>query len=556
MYFRDPRLSYSENVLLTSVDNVKYSVNSSTQQLIATKEQLQDLHVAVEQNTRAVEEMSEDICLELRSVSSQIDTTNKILYWGLSNIVDSLKDMERTLQGVLTAVEDTDKAWAYAQYRHCLENYRKGLQKEAIERISYAINGLGEAHLGYKEDYRFHFLLGSLYLGRNIPKPDKDLFDPKKAEDAFIASARYAEHDAQHEAAYAYLNAGLSALAQGNTERALVHVESSISLNKSLAEAYFQQSKILCRLGKVKLAFDGPLQKAIAYHPMYAEKAAGDEDIKKHKRELDAVIIEQKEHFKHAAGSFDAELKKEVEHFDEVRAKLKVLSIADIEPIKSESKDAEQHLATNTLVGAWQGKEAFVVLRKKYRDLVRAHVNKALENTVSVEMSQHRAVDEKEESHMRMRNAPKDVLKAIIFGLLVTGCAISFSDQYHGSSMGLVITIISVVMVVFFTIKGTLANLKEWSPREKIRNNSLLGLIIIGFMILLWPKQSAVSVVSAPALGVLLYGISGIIGSIPGSIIKIFIPKGKQKFQREKKRYSSIINEDKETLTKLKENLS
>jgi tetratricopeptide (TPR) repeat protein len=364
--------SYSNYKKLESDRSIKLSIDANTQKIIATNEQLAAYGIeAVEKMTEsindekdAVQQMSENVSnvsYEIRELSDTLNETNIIFAWGFANISISLKNMETTLQGVLEAVEDTDKAWAYAQYDKCLQNIRKGLHKEAIDRIGYAINGLGGTHIGEKENYQFHSLLGSLYRGA-INNPDPKLLDEKKAEVEFIAAARYAEHDHKKEAAEAYLNAGISALAQGNPDTALSYVNKAIRLDPSLMEAHFQQGKILCHFNKTGEAFEGPIRKAIAYHPLYAEKAGLDNDIKKYEKELNSLLVDVKEENKKQAEDIKVNVKEAFSLIKNIKLQDQEIKNSTAKILKAAQElidSGDQQLHTDTFFGVIESKNIY-----------------------------------------------------------------------------------------------------------------------------------------------------------------------------------------------------
>jgi hypothetical protein len=92
------------------------------------------------------------------------------------------------------------------------------LWPEALQALDRSINGLGD-NPGYPLEFRFHHAKGMIYLG-NFRNADPTVVNLPKAEEAFLAAARYAKTDYPLEAGMSYLAAGWAAYCQGKMAEA------------------------------------------------------------------------------------------------------------------------------------------------------------------------------------------------------------------------------------------------------------------------------------------------------------------------------------------------
>lgn len=542
--------------------DVKLSVDSGIQKMIATQEQLTAQGVVVvrehadgvEKNVEAIGHLSQDVTYEIRelatNISDKLDETNFVLSWGFANISESLGRMEDTLKSLLESVHDTDRAWAYAQYQKCLENYRKGLHKEAIERIRYAIEGHGHAHIGEKEDYRFHHLLGSLYLGRNIQKPDESVLDAAKAEEEFLAAAYYAEADHKDEAAKAYVNAGISAMLQGEDDRALEHVQKALTYNIHLSEAYFQKAKLLCRLGKEREAFDESLAKAIALHPMYAEKAAVDVDTKKHTKLLEKVISQQISELGVKVREKEKKIQACLDETDSVASKLNSIAISgDVlharKRIGDDLKQADVEIQSGTLIGLWTGYQRYSELFDQYKSVVEEYLNKVLDpHSVEVlKNTHHVSVDKEIEEVRATRNTfliASASAMAVILMLIQTFMFLAQYDYGIWTKIFVFGPMLIVGTAIIFKFSDDL--MEGFAP-------TLLVVYIGGIMALGYPEYGWMTILAAPLVYAVLSGIGVIVGIIVGLVLRsIFFPKSSRLFIRKKQTGVDAIDEDQKLL--------
>jgi tetratricopeptide (TPR) repeat protein len=156
-----------------------------------------------------------------------------------------------------------------------------------LEYLDRAINGHA-GNTGYKLEYRFHYLLGTIRLGK-FSNPCPDVMNLPEAERAFLAAAKYAIRDHPREAACAYLGAGWTAYCQGDMESARQFTQQAIMLDSRLAEAHFQVAKILMHVDDPAGSLPA-LRRAIELDRNYSIKAAADDDFKRHEGEV-AILV-------------------------------------------------------------------------------------------------------------------------------------------------------------------------------------------------------------------------------------------------------------------------
>ena len=128
---------------------------------------------------------------------------------------------------------------------------------------------------------------GTIQLG--FADCDMSLYDLPKAEESFLAAARYGKTDYPHDAGRAFLSAGWAAYCQGKMKAALAHTEQAMTLHPEMGEVLFQASKVQMALGDVESALP-MLAKAIDIDRFYALKAAGDGDFQLHDAQLRSFL--------------------------------------------------------------------------------------------------------------------------------------------------------------------------------------------------------------------------------------------------------------------------
>jgi tetratricopeptide (TPR) repeat protein len=230
-------------------------------------------------------EMSEGferVSYDLQGVSGQISELNATFHWGFGQMLAGIGRMSDTLAELVKIAKTPAQTAAYEQYEIARDAFRQGLYIECLESLEKAIGG-DQASTGYKLEWRFHQMKGTIYLG--FVGADLPLVDLPKAEETFLLAARYAKSDYPDHAGQAFLSAGWAAYCQGKMTEALSHTEQAMAINPKLGEAFFQAAKVRMALGDVDKALP-VLAKAIDLDRFYALKAAADGDFRPHDKEL------------------------------------------------------------------------------------------------------------------------------------------------------------------------------------------------------------------------------------------------------------------------------
>lgn len=224
----------------------------------------------------------DQLSYDLQDVSGKLSDLKATFHWGFGQMLAGMGRMNDTLAELVKVAKTPAQTAAYEQYEIARDAFRQGLYHECLESIDKAIKG-DHASTGYKLEWRFHQMKGTVFLG--FAGGAFDLQDLPRAEESFLLSARYAKTDYPEHAAQAFLSAGWAAYCQGKLPEALGHTEQALTICPALGEALFQAAKVRVAQGEVDKALDS-LAKAIDVDPFYALKAAGDGDFLPHDREL------------------------------------------------------------------------------------------------------------------------------------------------------------------------------------------------------------------------------------------------------------------------------
>jgi hypothetical protein len=187
-------------------------------------------------------------------VRAEIGEVNRTLDWGFSTMMLQLGAMNETLQKLLKAVKTPAQTAATEQFDIARDCVRRGLFPEALSAIDAALEG-NTASPGYKMEWRFHFLKGTLHLG-SFDNHDPAILDLAKAEACFLEAARYAMADYPADSARALTAASWAALVQSRgdnaiAERARTHVSRALVVFNNCADSYYQFAKVSAVLGHV-----------------------------------------------------------------------------------------------------------------------------------------------------------------------------------------------------------------------------------------------------------------------------------------------------------------
>jgi len=276
----------------TAATQVSGDVAGGIREIIATREQLKRLHVAL---TRSEKDGFETLSYDPRHIGCALVNVNESLKQGYAEIAGSLDELKQIARS-------PSFTWAMEQYLVAKRAFLAGWHEEAFTHIGWALNGHAN-NSGFDLDFRFHFLYGLIRMGA-VREPVASIVDLAAAEKAFLLAARYAESRTET-AAMGFRCAGWAAYCQGNLEDAISYSKKAVQYNPRLAEAYFQLAKACIHLGRTEEAVR-PLRNAICLDVIYAVKSAIDPDFQQYQEALGKTFA-----------SIRKELRAESERYDQ-----------------------------------------------------------------------------------------------------------------------------------------------------------------------------------------------------------------------------------------------
>ena len=147
------------------VRQLRDEVSSSNRQIIATYEELQREHIAaVGSLNDAVSSGFEQLSFDMQAISSGISELTSVFEWGFSELIAGVGRMNDLLSELVQIAKTPAQTWAYEQFEIARDAFRQGLYEEALEYLNRSIEGY-VGNTGYKLEYRFHFLLGTIRMG-------------------------------------------------------------------------------------------------------------------------------------------------------------------------------------------------------------------------------------------------------------------------------------------------------------------------------------------------------------------------------------------------------
>ncbi len=248
----------------------------------------------------AVSEQTREFVTALNGVRDEIAAVDRTLHWGFSSMLLALGSMGATLKELLKAVKTPAQTAAFEQFDIARDCARRGLFAEALEAIQAALDGNG-ASPGYRMEWRFHFLDGTLRLG-SFENHDPAIVDLQRAEDSFLTAARYARVDFPRDAARAMTAASWACLVRSAGDptglaRACDHAQEAIGLwrgqddesdQDGCAEAHYQLAKASAASGKLR-EMRTSLTAAFTRCYGFVERATSDGDVACHGEVNEAV---------------------------------------------------------------------------------------------------------------------------------------------------------------------------------------------------------------------------------------------------------------------------
>lgn len=288
-WFSESKITYPDYLQLRSFENsIQFGIEKQTKQLIATNEQISRKHLHVLEETKnGITTLSASMASVEDSINRGVAELNATFQWGFSEMLVALGRMRDQLDHLVKLAQTPSQTWAYEQFDISRDEFRRGLYEEALESIQRAINGY-ESNTGHKTEFRFQFLLGSIYLG-SYNNASPSIVRPGEAESAFLKAARYIQSDSPTEAARAYLCAGRAAYVQKRMNEAFDHTRLALRNNANLAEAHFQMAKILCSLHRSQEGMTS-LRTAIAQDREYAIRAGGEGEFRPYEKDLNELL--------------------------------------------------------------------------------------------------------------------------------------------------------------------------------------------------------------------------------------------------------------------------
>lgn len=282
-------LSYRDYLQAESFeDSFKSDISKHTRSIIASNEELQREHISVsEALSTAVSSGFEQLSFDLQTLAQGVSELNATFQWGFSELLTIVGRVNDTLTELVRIAKTPAQTWAYEQFEIARDAFRQDLHHEALEYLDRAINGYA-GNTGYKLEYRFHYLLGTIRLG-SFRNNSRDVVNLIEAENAFLNAARYARRDQPKEAGRAFLAAGWTAYCQGKMRDAKQYTEQALSLYPDLGEAHFQAAKIQMHVGSPDHALPS-LRQAIELDRGYSIKAAADNDFKRYEAKVHALL--------------------------------------------------------------------------------------------------------------------------------------------------------------------------------------------------------------------------------------------------------------------------
>jgi hypothetical protein len=241
----------------------------------------------------AISDQTREVVRAMDGMRAEIQQVDRTLNWGFSAMLLGMGALNQTLQELLKAVKTPAQTAAMEQFDIARDCVRRGLFPEALDAINAALEG-NSASPGYKMEWRFHFLKGTLHLG-SFENHDTAIVDLNRAEACFLEAARYAKADFPRDAARGLTAASWACLVSSSGDKAIVqraheHAQRALEIWSredsgedidGCADAHYQFAKVSAILGNIS---DLKTSLVAAFSRGYAlvGRAADDGDIAKY----------------------------------------------------------------------------------------------------------------------------------------------------------------------------------------------------------------------------------------------------------------------------------
>ncbi|MDD5175926.1 MAG: hypothetical protein PHQ05_05845 [Sterolibacterium sp.] len=240
------KLSYGEFLLAKQLEgSIRFEINNGHKELIATDQQFVERGFEILSGGRE----SDSSVLSRGTVQitdgGQEESTKfvDILNWGYCDGLISQGMMGVPVDELVRLTKTQSQAWAYEQFENGRDAFHRKLYKEALQSVTRAIEGQGD-NPGIKTEFRFYFLLGIIGLG-SYGNASPEVINPRRAEQAFLAAARYAEAYHPEYAGLALICAGRAALVAGEFENAISHSRKGLKFIPNHASGIYQLGRAL-----------------------------------------------------------------------------------------------------------------------------------------------------------------------------------------------------------------------------------------------------------------------------------------------------------------------
>lgn len=257
------------------------SLNQQATMIRQNKELLSEVSSVVRSNERlrATCEVGFHVLAESASlISSQLNQMQSSFLQAFQHVHLELGKCSDNLHSLLRLAATPVQVAAYNHFEIARDAYRRGLFCEALEELDNAIHGTA-ASPGYKLEWRFHYMAGTIRLG--FVGCDVDLIDLEAARDAFLLAARYSANDSPVDSARSLTEASWVEYCRGNPLKAIEHVDSAIALDPDCPSSRYQRSKCLMHIGDTVSGLE-EMEALAETFPHYVYRADDDPDFSAH----------------------------------------------------------------------------------------------------------------------------------------------------------------------------------------------------------------------------------------------------------------------------------
>lgn len=302
-------------------DRVQLGVRSEIKSLAISNEALakrkieclQKINGDVSNGLSRLEGRFESIEFSLDGIKGNLDELVSIASYGFSEVNFRLANIGDKLDSLVLAAKTPDQTWANEQYLIAYDAFGRFLFEEALDYIDRAIFGYGDRS-GYRMDWRFHFLRGTIHLGSR-ENFDRNIVDLSQSRDDFLVAGKYSLASDKIASARSFGMAGWAAYCNGYADEAASLLRKSIGVNSADHRSHYDLAKVLFHSDsscEARKHFD----LSIRGNPFFALSAACDLDFLKHRTAVKDIIkkysYEIRENIKNSAFNYKLLTSREV----------------------------------------------------------------------------------------------------------------------------------------------------------------------------------------------------------------------------------------------------